>query len=63
MWGRLVICGPISNRPCSVALLATIWTSCPGAGVHMIVNAARCAGQVQQLGSESLLPNLMEVKG
>ena len=25
--------------------------------------AARCAGHVQQLGSESLLPNLMEVKG
>jgi len=24
---------------------------------------ARCAGHVQQLGSESLLPNLMEVKG
>jgi len=24
---------------------------------------AGCAGHVQQLGSESLLPNLMEVKG
>jgi len=24
---------------------------------------AECAGHVQQLGSESLLPNLMEVKG
>jgi hypothetical protein len=29
----------------------------------MSVDAAGCAGQVQQLGSESLLPNLMEVKG
>jgi hypothetical protein len=28
-----------------------------------IVEAAECAGHVQQLGSESLLPNLMEVKG
>jgi hypothetical protein len=26
-------------------------------------DVARCAGHVQQLGSESLLPNLMEVKG
>ena len=26
-------------------------------------DAAECAGHVQQLGSESLLPNLMEVKG
>ena len=26
-------------------------------------DVATCAGHVQQLGSESLLPNLMEVKG
>jgi two-component system chemotaxis response regulator CheB len=31
----------------------------PGANVR----PAECAGHVQQLGSESLLPNLMEVKG
>jgi hypothetical protein len=29
----------------------------------MIADTARCAGHVQQLGSESLLPNLMDVKG
>jgi len=27
------------------------------------LGSAGCAGHVQQLGSESLLPNLMEVKG
>ena len=32
-------------------------------GVGMSADAAECAGHVQQLGSESLLPNLMEVKG
>ena len=31
--------------------------------VEMSLDAAECAGHVQQLGSESLLPNLMEVKG
>jgi hypothetical protein len=31
--------------------------------VPMSGDAAECAGHVQQLGSESLLPNLMEVKG
>jgi hypothetical protein len=30
---------------------------------EMILGSAGCAGHVQQLGSESLLPNLMEVKG
>ena len=36
----------------------------PGeASVPISRDAARCAGHVQQLGSESLLPNLMEVKG
>src|SRR5438552_351123 len=32
-------------------------------GVARSRDAARCAGHVQQLGSGSLLPNLMEVKG
>ena len=31
--------------------------------VPMSRDATECAGHVQQLGSESLLPNLMEVKG
>jgi hypothetical protein len=30
---------------------------------EMNLGSAGCAGHVQQLGSESLLPNLMEVKG
>jgi hypothetical protein len=30
---------------------------------EMTLGSAGCAGHVQQLGSESLLPNLMEVKG
>jgi hypothetical protein len=30
---------------------------------EMDLGSAGCAGHVQQLGSASLLPNLMEVKG
>jgi hypothetical protein len=35
----------------------------PGCGLAFLPVQATCAGHVQQLGSESLLPNLMEVKG
>jgi len=30
---------------------------------RLLAGLGSCAGHVQQLGSESLLPNLMEVKG
>ena len=41
------------------------WNGCVLAGARDRPSGrlARCAGHVQQLGSESLLPNLMEVKG
>jgi hypothetical protein len=34
-----------------------------GARLDTSVESAGCAGHVQQLGGESLLPNLMKVKG
>ena len=45
--------------------LASIWRMVDRVAprVRAALGWTRCAGHVQQLGSESLLPNLMEVKG
>ena len=55
----------IENNPVQAGLVTRAedyrWSS--ARGVARSGDAARCAGHVQQLGSESLLPNRMEVKG
>ena len=66
-WNR--IAGYIEENPVKAGLVTRAedypWSSANGQwreGVDKSVDAARCAGYVQQLGSGSLLLNLMEVK-
>jgi hypothetical protein len=58
--------GYIENNPVKAGLVASAedypWSSA-ARKAEMNLGSAGCAGHVQQLGSESLLPNLMEVKG
>jgi len=56
----------VENNPLKAGLVANaedyLWSSA-SRKAEMNLGSAGCAGHVQQLGSESLLPNLMEVKG
>jgi len=56
----------IEDNPVKAGLVANaedyLWSSA-ARKAETNLGSAGCAGHVQQLGSESLLPNLMEVKG
>jgi putative transposase len=66
-WQRIV--NYIEDNPVKAGLVQPAedyrWSSASKQGerAETSLGAAECAGHVQQLGSESLLPNLMEVKG
>ena len=58
----------VSSRstPADPAIIPALCSSSTSTAISIACRRAdawRCAGHAQQLGSESLLPNLMEVKG
>ena len=56
-------CRRASSKPASTGQRPFFVTAKDGTSLFVQDAGSLCAGHAQQLGSESLLPNLMEVKG